>query len=1671
MAPGRVTEIVRPLGSGKSTSVVKDLVPLGPVLLLNPNVATVRGLYEWHSGQGGYSVAAAAGHGEGKFVLTNSQGGLKSSDLVIMTYEAADLRVFGKTRWMKRFKVICIDESHETSAWSQSFPAGLILPPVLSDTRIVRLTATPEGAVFDPANYSTKFPVEVVPFRGQAELEVPLPRTSRIHFVSTLARAESVQTYYQNNGVSARTCTSQNKQESVEWFGDGEDLKVLVATNTIRSGITLNVGEEVDEGEEVTVRIDATGTEVTTRGPTTAWSSMQRFGRVGRLKSGVYWYNVEAGTGGSGERDWNNLVRSACLNWAFYSLHGFQMESALPEKKDLVSTIIQLILAGVPPLEAYKSSEKFGFCWDVYADLKPLLDPSLPVNAAALLPSGEPTDDSVFVGDYLNPSTLKRRDGFSVLSVMSMFGFFVFVRIMRFFLGDAVVVEVIPVRKIWDSTFPKLNIDLAKTTELYDGMPAQAKRILQRIYTRFDGKFSLEHLNPGLVDALYVFTMPFLTFCFGLLSTIFMHENTVFTFGLGLVVWSLDSFRPVEGDWRAWSLAHTTLLMGVGFILSAMYAKFYGTVKPQLSEEERFKRASAHLISSPPTMIAVAGILTIVVCYLWVALGDPPSEVKDLVGFVSVFINSGSHTLVQSIFLLFRGLFLCLADFAHFVVEGADETAKKQLLSSLSEHWLLVSGNAYTFYLFLFNTFNLYRPVAELLVGYASGLGLVYHFIYNRLQQLKQKTIVKNMNRFGDAKVKYSIAAFVGSVMAGFSTAVFTSLRHYGNLDLLSTWVLANAKNPDSQLSHYMTVAGFTVERIAPDPTILFQIANGLRFVVAPFVSYVCNYATVEFQAGFAFNSMLYITLQTSWADPMLVLIGWATCVLVYRVDAPVVAYLVQVVMTAGGAFSAFAGKGIAVRDGNGSDPRASNVLAKTSAFQMCEVTVNNTRIGRTDFDWNSPVPGKIEWLEVAAWTKRYAEKLGFEGLRDSWLKDLVDFPLPSLDARLHYGSNHVIMGHSAVFPLNRSTVGSVGKFAQVGLIRPLSNPKVMFVVGLDYDVHRRGGFPTRLASKFREYPRGDLVNDFDFFYRHRLVSTVTTSFEPSLRNSELVGLRRTLVASAFAILDRIHNPESRMVAKWVLSQLENSFRESGTFLNEVTTRFGPVFAERVSHETDTFKVLGRTKPLKRSKPHFTAENPYVGKLFEGVPAYVNRAPGMRSYTDNAALDAGIFKRFARPLRFICFPKTLERAIRWHYRDIGRTPFTRQEDFVFNHRTGPGLLQPRKFDGPAISHVDDLDFWAAGLNPVAGREAFAKNEKLVKPQIGVDRAKFLPRTIVMLGGPERYVNHLFSGIAKWVYNLPTSGVGKDPFAISRWLGRCSEKGWSFVSVDTEKWDTSQSIATRLLWWRAVWRMNPDVRLARFFCDSIWNFTITHSGMLMSSQAPTNTGDWDTTASNTYINSVAMVSTIMATFGVNLIDVGLLEVQAVGDDIIVSGPRHFLEMLQPMIVKTYALFGFKVDEFSVIKDNIVDVRFCSHGAAKVGGSYMPIRSADVVLSRLSICGRQPRQELMDLAASYYLLYNAIPHVREMCAQILRVADYVVLEEKTIGRLTGFENFEQLVVEGDILRQLDDALDKLAGQHGGDIDTSVQRHLGYDWDWSLVVRKVRGVLRLKLETRSW
>lgn len=1652
--PGMVYERVQPMGSGKSTKTVREITTaFGKVLLLNPNVATVFSLYEWHASKGDFQVRAVAGHKEKREVRGASLG---AADIVIMTYESADLMVMRDHKFLQRFGAVVIDEAHEPSSWSRLFVEHMVLPKSMSHMVVIRLTATPKTVGFSLPK--TNEPVEYVDVRDTDPRRLPKPEHHRLHFVHSRSEAVAVARIYEKDlGIQAMPCTSANKAEAVEWFNTTEGVKVLVATNTVRSGITLDVTELVDPGLEMRVGIELTGVMTRLLDKTEPWSSIQRMGRNGRTprhdgRRYRTWYNgANCGRSTVSVADWEVNLRADCLRLALHDQFGMEEKYLAPDKHELMPTISGLVQIHVPCVEAYKTTVRANECWRVYQH--PSFIP-VDVDPLKLILDGDwlvPTQNSKYVGDYRNYQSLKLRDEaapthyrnhadvrnvYAGASLTSLFLWYLGGRYFKGFTRSAVIVHAERALDVVDDCREKFDADQTIGYAPYTHANEKAQRIIG------SAKSFSNAMNAFWVFALGTPVMGFVLASF--VSAFVSPTATVL-----MALWTLFlgpsqiTFNVGEGEVAEFAGRYGAVLIGLGMMSSLVLSYKWGRQNPSLTRVEH--AVMRVLLVSFAIVCVVVGI---VVAF---GAGVLPKELHGLAKALIFLFHDSRNSLLEALLKSAESSSRLTETSLHLVRKSLDHTPGRAEWEEFSLALEFFSSSQYKVYLFVFNTFALSRWLIQLALATITSMVLGHEALYGIMRrEARHKALLRGSELPVKQPRSMTNAWGLTGWLLGTAVNVGYSLVHYGRaMEDAYLHFLTQLRRDGVQVGALLDQVGLNDEIPQLDVKPLARIANFLRFLVAPPAAFISNLIVKENGLSPQHHAMIFAAMQVSWDQQILVTMLLVLVAATGKLhESGFLNYVTGMVAFSTVDFSSFRsayewiGSCMVNYDLTVTRPQCIDVLKSRPSYVYNQVTMVSVGRGRTRFEHETTPATPAAWAEVYEWTRKIASG-GWVGNQDIPYHYVRDFPPPSATPRISYGFSTET--EWTVFELNDETQQFVGKFAEVGIIRPLSSRNTWFVVGRGYDKHRRGGFPTKVLKSMAFVEPTDMRATYDFYYNKRLTPMADMETAPVDDPGVVTTIRRMLAKKTLEwASEQIHDPALRVTLHRVVARWEASLKRTAEFMAEIRRRYGRMILSTYRQETETTKVIGRVRPPVPNRPRRTRYNRKLAEVMRQYPEWGARWFAARARLDHDSFFAGFLRRFVRPSVFKRWPKELRRSLDWHLAQLHPCELAQPPYDNYNHRTGPGLLEARTFPGRAIDWANNPDFWVAGITPYAGRESFPKNETRVKSK--VDWSALVPRAIVMLTGSRRYMTHALNPLMHQIYALPTSAIGKTPFDVAQWIGERADRGLCFMSNDVVKWDASQNICTRLLAWHCYLHMNASQFVADYCLDGLWAPVLHQNGFITMAQAPTNSGDADTSGGNTLINSIVMRSA-MEEAGI------VVDCQIVGDDNIIAGTRAQLEALRPYIRRAYEGVGFELDENSlIIEDDPRRVRFCSHGAVKCGTKWWPMRDCGEILAKLSVTKGDDDASLRNMAAGYYLLYGASPHVRRLCEWALGSRRAAVLPADVVKRLSGFTRFEDEPLNAKV--PLVEVLRNWLIERGGDLPEMTpedQRFFGFNSEW--------------------
>lgn len=277
-------DLVAPVGAGKSTYFIEALARrFERIKLVQPRIINVKQIYD-RLVSAGLNVSARAD--ESRFL----RGNFATSQVHVVTAGSAAFES------EEGFDVLVLDESHETEPFYD-----LVRELYLSGEmgcKVVTMTATPEGYVFEPSSQPTRYPVQT-----SISKRLTVSGSTLAFFPTVAACEKAVKDVKHRNGfVWTRETTSTVVPRIVKLLESGSEVFVA-ATNVAETGITLPFDTVYDSGLTNEVRYEREGPTQSIRRSTPA-ESAQRLGRVGRTKPGSYVCAPGAGTGVANRRDY-----------------------------------------------------------------------------------------------------------------------------------------------------------------------------------------------------------------------------------------------------------------------------------------------------------------------------------------------------------------------------------------------------------------------------------------------------------------------------------------------------------------------------------------------------------------------------------------------------------------------------------------------------------------------------------------------------------------------------------------------------------------------------------------------------------------------------------------------------------------------------------------------------------------------------------------------------------------------------------------------------------------------------------------------------------------------------------------------------------------------------------------------------------------------------------------------------------------------------------------------------------------------------------------------------------------------------------------------------------------------------------------------------------------------
>ncbi|QVG71838.1 polyprotein [Montifringilla taczanowskii pegivirus] len=296
----RVEGYVAPTGSGKSTRVPVEYTKLGyKVVVVNPSVATTAAMLKYIPEAFKVNPSVYAGHGPGAVSVSGN------SSLTYCTYGRL---LAGDFQLLRGADVVICDECHSTDSTSVLGLGGVLREaPTLGVKLVLLATATPPGTHLSthPNIDEEELGVEGdVPFYGKTLDSSKYSSGRHLIFCHSKAECERVALALSKHRAKVVTYYRGKQLNVIPPAGD----VVVVATDALSTGYTGNFDTVTDccsfIEESVDVDLAPTITISVRTKPVHAALRLQRRGRTGRGKPGVYRYvtpeSVPVGTASSG---------------------------------------------------------------------------------------------------------------------------------------------------------------------------------------------------------------------------------------------------------------------------------------------------------------------------------------------------------------------------------------------------------------------------------------------------------------------------------------------------------------------------------------------------------------------------------------------------------------------------------------------------------------------------------------------------------------------------------------------------------------------------------------------------------------------------------------------------------------------------------------------------------------------------------------------------------------------------------------------------------------------------------------------------------------------------------------------------------------------------------------------------------------------------------------------------------------------------------------------------------------------------------------------------------------------------------------------------------------------------------------------------------------------------
>nr|QHD64738.1 RdRp [Plasmopara viticola lesion associated flavi-like virus 1] len=272
-------------GAGKTVGISRAIIDKGvrDAIVLEPTRAMVENLYRQMST---YTRDVGFIHGEGSYNPT--------ARMIVMTYGSFLAKVMGG--WKRFPRILFCDEVHDLKPEIQ---ATLIYLDKINHIKRIYATATPEG---DVKSHAGKYSIEILNYTeapnginirdSKVAMDIIDSKEGCLIFEPSKAEAKRIagdivrampHTARYTLAVTSENVNATATQELLRKKGK----KIIVATNCLESGVTINVDTVIDTGKTI-FPCYANDEFSMILANTTEVEKAQRMGRVGRLFPGKY---------------------------------------------------------------------------------------------------------------------------------------------------------------------------------------------------------------------------------------------------------------------------------------------------------------------------------------------------------------------------------------------------------------------------------------------------------------------------------------------------------------------------------------------------------------------------------------------------------------------------------------------------------------------------------------------------------------------------------------------------------------------------------------------------------------------------------------------------------------------------------------------------------------------------------------------------------------------------------------------------------------------------------------------------------------------------------------------------------------------------------------------------------------------------------------------------------------------------------------------------------------------------------------------------------------------------------------------------------------------------------------------------------------------------------------